>query len=279
MPKGIYKHKPLSEETKRKISKNNAHFWLGKHFPKETREKIREAMKGKHPSEETKRKISETETGKCVSEETKKRLREANLGKHLSEETKRKISEANKRTYREGRIAWNKGTPLSEKHKKKISESNMGKKNPMSEETKKKLRKVNLGKHLSLETRRKLSEVNKGKKGCWFGKHLSEEHRKKMSRAVSGENNGNWLGGKSFEPYSPGFNKVLKERIRKRDNYTCQECRMTEKGLGYHLICHHIDYNKQNNSSNNLISLCMGCHSQTNFNREDWTKYYQNKIN
>jgi len=39
-----------------------------------------------------------------------------------------------------------------------------------------------------------------------------------------------------------------------------------------------IDYNRENNNLNNLITLCRSCHSQTNFNREDWANYFQNKI-
>jgi len=92
------------------------------------------------------------------------------------------------------------------------------------------------------------------------------------------ENAINWRGGKSFEPYGMEFNNKLKKKIRERDNYTCQECGMTEKELGYKLHIHHIDYDKKNNNPDNLISLCRSCHLQTNFKREDWTKYFQGKI-
>ena len=39
----------------------------------------------------------------------------------------------------------------------------------------------NLGKHLSAETRKKMSEALKGEKCYIFGKHLSEDTRKKIS--------------------------------------------------------------------------------------------------
>ena len=94
----------------------------------------------------------------------------------------------------------------------------------------------------------------------------------------AGDKNSQWLGGKSFEPYSPDFNDELKEKIRKRDNYTCQECGYTEKQLGYKLNIHHIDYDKKNSFPINLISLCKNCHQKTNFDRQNWTKYFQNKI-
>lgn len=94
-----------------------------------------------------------------------------------------------------------------------------------------------------------------------------------------GQNHSNWHGGISFEPYGLGFNKQLKEQIRERDNFTCQECKYTEKQLGHTLDVHHIDYNKRDSNPNNLISLCKFCHGKTCFNREDWRKYYKDKIN
>jgi len=141
----------------------------------------------------------------------------------------------------------------------KISESHKGKNHPM------------WGKHQSKEWRKKISKAILGKK-------RSEETKRKMSEANKGENCYFWCGGISFEPYGEEFNKKLKKQIRERDKFICQECKQTEKKLGYTLICHHIDYNKKNNDPDNLISLCKSCHPQTNFSREDWTKYFQKKI-
>lgn len=88
----------------------------------------------------------------------------------------------------------------------------------------------------------------------------------------------NWHGGKSFEPYGTDFNNALKRQVRKRDNYTCQECNYTEEKLGYKLHSHHIDYDKTNNIIENLISLCRSCHTQTNFTRDSWKEYFNNKL-
>ena len=93
-----------------------------------------------------------------------------------------------------------------------------------------------------------------------------------------GENCIFWRDGRSKEPYTIEFDDVLKEKIRKRDNFTCQECNHTQEQLGYTLHVHHVDYNKKNNNLNNLISLCRSCHAQTTFNRDDWADYYQEKI-
>lgn len=87
----------------------------------------------------------------------------------------------------------------------------------------------------------------------------------------------NWQGGKSFEPYGVEFNRELKEEIRRRDNFTCQECGFNQEQLRCTLDVHHIDFNKQNNQQNNLISLCKSCHTKTQFNRQNWIDYFRNK--
>ena len=70
----------------------------------------------------------------------------------------------------------------------------------------------------------------------------------------------------------------MKEQIRQRDRYRCQECSILQKKLNYKLPVHHIDYNKNNNTPNNLISLCRPCHAKTSYKREDWTKYFKGKL-
>jgi hypothetical protein len=87
------------------------------------------------------------------------------------------------------------------------------------------------------------------------------------------ERHKNWKGGISYEPYGFEFNDKLKEQIMARDKHRCQKC-----GKKYELIVHHIDYNKKNNKSKNLISLCRECHGLTNYNRKYWTKYYRHII-
>ena len=133
----------------------------------------------------------------------------------------------------------------------------------------------------SKEVIKKMSESHLGQSTWNKGKHLSKEHKRNLSNShkglFSGENHPNWQGGKTFELYGLEFNDELRESIRERDNHTCQECGMAEKELGYTLSCHHIDYCKTNNSEDNLISLCRSCHSQTNFGRDDWINYFNEK--
>jgi hypothetical protein len=93
-----------------------------------------------------------------------------------------------------------------------------------------------------------------------------------------GDKNGNWNNGSSFEPYSIEFTEELREQIRKRDNYICQNCSMTEEEhlivVGKVLSIHHIDYNKKNCEEDNLITICLSCNSRANFNKEHWQEFY-----
>ena len=115
--------------------------------------------------------------------------------------------------------------------------------------------------------------INSKRKLC--SRKCKLEHHSIM---LSGENGPNWQGGLSFLPYPPEFNNRLKNKIKKRDNYTCQICNKKINNKRK-LHAHHIDYDKNNNKENNLISLCEVCHSKTNNNRDYWSFFLQGKIN
>lgn len=89
-----------------------------------------------------------------------------------------------------------------------------------------------------------------------------------ISNRFFGENSSVWKGGISKEPYPFGFNNLLKETIRQRDDYICQICKVEENGIKHHI--HHIDYNKNNIFLINLILLCKSCHGKTVSNRDIW---------
>jgi hypothetical protein len=128
------------------------------------------------------------------------------------------------------------------------------------------------GKHLSEETKNKISISNIGKK-------ISIESRKKMSIAQSGDKSHCWRGGISNNPYPQEWNDILKDSIRCRDSFMCQECGIHQdelSGIFKKLSIHHIDYDKENCNPDNLITLCNSCHIKTNFNREYWIKYFKN---
>jgi hypothetical protein len=96
---------------------------------------------------------------------------------------------------------------------------------------------------------------------------------------ISGENNSSWRDGKSLEPYTKEFNEQFKYLIRLRDSFVCQLCGVPEREYYKSLSIHHIDYNKKNCLSTNLIALCGSCNAKVNFNREYWTMYFRELLN
>lgn len=123
------------------------------------------------------------------------------------------------------------------------------------------------------------------KVGNFEGCSHTEEHKEYMSQTLSGgplvqemEDNPNWRGGRSFEPYPPEFNAVLKERIRDRCDRRCFLCGVFEEDVGYSLHVHHIDYVKNNLRGYNLVSLCKPCHMKTNSNRVFWRCFFDLKM-
>lgn len=150
---------------------------------------------------------------------------------------------------------------------KKVSESlkqylkenpRLGEKNPF------------YGKHHTEEYKKQHSENKKGKRS-----YNEEGYKKQKENTPKGENHPNWLGGVSNSPYPFEFNNKLKKEIKERDNYNCNICnKKTQK-----LAIHHIDYDKSNIDRSNLISLCYKCHPITNYNRDKWKIFLNEKIN
>ncbi len=180
-----------------------------------------------------------------------------------------------------------KGKKRTEEQRRNRSESSKGEDNPFygkkhTEETKQKQSKIKKGKKVSKETKLKQSKAQKERwaKIPTEERKKSEELRFKISKGRKGklvkEDHWNWNKGSSFEPYSPEFNKPLKQSILERDNYTCQcpDCTLENKKL----MVHHINYDKKNSNPKNLITLCNKCHSKTNNSKNKlfWISYYQN---
>lgn len=94
--------------------------------------------------------------------------------------------------------------------------------------------------------------------GCFQREKASEMCSKRI-----GKNHPNYTNGSRCGEATKIILK-LKEKIRKRDNYICQECRMTQKQnlMKYNRILdvHHIDGDDTNNVEENMITLCLGCH-------------------
>jgi len=131
-------------------------------------------------------------------------------------------------------------------------------------------------------------KIFSGEGNPFYGKKHVKETRDAISKTMidngttKGKNNPRYIDGRDLLPYPSEFNQYLKDKIRKRDNYTCQNCAMTEEEhmivLGTNLHTHHIDYIKENCNENNLITLCNCCNTRANYNRSYWQSFFTNKI-
>jgi DNA-binding GntR family transcriptional regulator len=106
------------------------------------------------------------------------------------------------------------------------------------------------------------------------GEERREEYAERMaeigsSYAATGEDNGNWKDEEFHSLYyGPSWSKELKEKVRERDNRTCQVCGFHTSEFDYTLPVHHMtpfrDYGLENhekaNREDNLITLCCSCH-------------------
>lgn len=210
-----------------------------------------------------------------------------NYNNRWSNEQKIKMGNTRKKLIAEGKIIpWQKGlTKQTDERLMKVSER-------VKELHKIKENYGMNGKSHSEETKKLMSINHRTKRGYIpgaLGKHWTntEEFKRKLSerKIASGsfklEKNPSWKGGISFEPYTVEFNKILKKKIKNRDN-KCMLCNTNIeilKELHRIIMIHHVDYDKKNNLPQNLIVLCNKCHSTTNFNREQWISFFHSLLN
>lgn len=205
-------------------------------------------MYGKHLTKEHKEKLSIAFLGeknhffgKHHTKESKQKISKKAAGRKHSKEVKKEMSRSRK------------GKPIhSEEHRKKLSKKFAGSGNPMYGLT--------------------------GELSPMYGREVTDETRKWLSEAHKGlqvgENNPNWKGGISCEPYCQVWSdKEYKESIKQRDYHTCQNPYCYKKAKRLHI--HHVDYNKKNCGPDNLITVCVGCNSRANKDREWHTAWYQ----
>lgn len=98
--------------------------------------------------------------------------------------------------------------------------------------------------------------------GC--GKKLKSYGSKRCQKCnMQGELHPRYKDGTGRAPYSFDFIPKLKESIRKRDNYICQFCGMTEEEhvqkYNRVLEVHHKDHDRNNSKRSNLITACKKC--------------------
>lgn len=104
--------------------------------------------------------------------------------------------------------------------------------------------------------------------GCYQKEKASE-----LCSQRHGELSPVWKGGISKDPYCFEFTKDLKDYIKHRDGYKCINPYCDLKCCD--LTVHHIDYDKQHCSPENLVSLCRSCNGKANFDREWHTSWYR----
>lgn len=94
---------------------------------------------------------------------------------------------------------------------------------------------------------------------------LSDDTRKKLSKIRIGKLNPAYKHGnsKNAKRYKGTFPRLIKEKVIKRDNFSCQICFSKNN-----LVVHHIDLNFFNASLKNLITWCRSCHSKWHRNYE-----------
>ncbi|MHA2239803.1 MAG: HNH endonuclease [Candidatus Hodarchaeales archaeon] len=97
-----------------------------------------------------------------------------------------------------------------------------------------------------------------------IGHEVSDETRKKLSIAHTGSKE--WRGFVEEKRY-PGFSKRLKKYIKDRDNHECQACYCDLKGSNRARV-HHIDGDKKNPDPENLVLVCVACHSLIHSKKE-----------
>jgi len=83
---------------------------------------------------------------------------------------------------------------------------------------------------------------------------LTEKGRKSISESMKGENNPRWNGGNSQYPNHAELKRVRVE-VLKESKGRCEICGKPAR------LVHHIDGDKSNHNINNLMAVCLKCHS------------------
>ena len=227
------------------MKKKKQHKLKGKKQTSEHIKKRADAKRGKKMTEEQKNHVSigrmNSEKnrgknhylfGKHPSKEIIEKLRVLRLGTKLSEEHKNKISE------------WNKGKKISEEQKEKLRFSRVGwKQKPESNE---KNRIAHLGKKQSPEAKEKQREAQRGK--------------------FCGEKSNFWKGGVTKKNqiirHSLDY-KLWREEVFKRDNWTCQLCKIRGGKIEADHIKRFSEFPELRFSLKNGRTLCRECHKKT----------------
>ncbi len=168
------------------------------------------------------------------SPETVEKMKAAQKGKKISEETRLKISLSLK-----GRnMPW-----VAEQNRQRV----------WSEKTKKK---------------RRLIAKRNWKRGAFHALVPTKEHRNKNADAHRGEKAYNWKPDRTFRLIRMQFHSSpehteWRNKVFKRDDYTCQECGVRGGYLEpHHIVPISVEWDKRLEIKNG-ITLCRPCHLRT----------------
>lgn len=220
--------------------------------------------KGCHHTEATRAKISAARLG----------IPSNRPGYSPSPETRAKLSAA-----LSGKPNPHTGHSQSPETRAKIANTMTGKphpckSHPQTRETRAKISAARAKQVFSAETRAKMSAARRGKQCPHVGYNPTPETRAIWSSMRSGEDNPQWRGGISFEPYCPKFNDEFKRRVRAFFDYRCIMCGKHEQEIWEKLSVHHIEYNKSaccDGLPVQFAGLCRKHHSMTSHgDRQRW---------
>jgi len=170
-----------------------------------------------------------------------------------------------------------KGYKQTEEHKKKLSENSA---------------KYWKNKNRSEKTKKKISKTLKGRK-------LTEEHKRNLSIVLCGENNPNWIDGRSSDSYYLWVNSTISKHKRKYQvNISRNELIILAKNIKYCTYCNvKMNYNRgkgiQDNSPaldridnekilnmNNVQIICHKCNTtKSNRTHKEFINYCKMIVN
>lgn len=109
------------------------------------------------------------------------------------------------------------------------------------------LRRIGEPRRSAVEAARLRNEQGRANtQSYWLGKKQPAEHVEKRISKIRGENHWLWKGGRERRPYRGIVEKV-----------ECRDC-----GGKLNLAIHHDNWDHYDNRPENLIVLCVGCHSR-----------------
>lgn len=171
--------------------------------------------------------------------------------KKFSKEHRKKISQNLKDQWAQGkRISGMLGKKHSDESKSKVSKKMMGNKNCV-------------GLKQTKEHIEKRAILRRGKKGNRLGSKHSIETRKQMSESHKKERAYNYKGDESSNKQRANCSmeyRLWREKVFKRDNWTCQKCKKRGIELHPHHIYNFFKYIDLRFVMDNGITLCKDCH-------------------